>query len=151
MSRYSILLDDQTETPPAPQPQVADDLSQTPPADNPIQEQSLEIGKEGSREIGKERKRVGVKQPTQVGEASRLFDLNDKPYRKDSFLFTDEEFEALEDRKRDLRRKHDLDTTKQELGRCAIGHLIQDYREHQEDSVVVRILKAKRTYPKVGK
>src|SRR5438094_493390 len=97
MSRYSILLDDQKKGPPTPDHQVKDEPMLprlTPPS---TQDQTLEVGKEGSRQIGKEGKRGQSREPAQVEEGAQLFDLNQKPYRKDSFLFTDEEFEALED------------------------------------------------------
>ena len=100
-------------------------------------EEPHEVGKEGSRETGKE-----TSQPAKR-EIGQLFDLNQKPYRKDSFLFTTEEFEALEDLKLELRRKFDLRATKNDLARCAIHDLIQDYKRHKEGSVVVQRLRNK--------
>src|SRR5690348_8163719 len=52
-----------------------------------------EIGKLGSREVGNEVSQLGSR------EVAPPFDLDHKPYRKDSFLFTGDEFEALEDLK----------------------------------------------------
>lgn len=73
-----------------------------------------------------------------------MFDINEKPYRKDSFLFTTEEFEALEDLKLELRRKFDLRATKNDLARCALHNLVEHYRRHKEGSFVVQRLKNKK-------
>lgn len=100
-------------------------------------EEPQEVGKEGSRETGKE-----TSQPGKRG-VGQLFDINNKPYRKDSFLFTTEEFEALEDLKLELRRKFDLRVTKNDLARCAFHHLIEDYKLHKDGSMVLQRLRNK--------
>lgn len=87
--------------------------------------------KEGKREGGKR------------DDGLRLFDINDKPYRKDSFLFTDDEFEAMEDLKLDLRRKFDLKATKNDVARGALQYLFEDYYRNGESSVIVKKLKKK--------
>ena len=99
--------------------------------------ETQEVVNKGSRETGKETSQPGK------SEVGQIFDLNDKPYRKDSFLFTTEEFEALEDLKLELRRKLDLRATKNDLARCAIHHLIEDYKRHKDGSLVVRRLRTK--------
>jgi hypothetical protein len=76
-------------------------------------------------------------------EVGKLFDINDNPHRKDSFLFTNKEFEALEDLKLELRRKFDFRATKNDIARCALQHLIEDYHQHKENSIVVRVLKTR--------
>ena len=103
------------------------------------QETSHEVGKEGSRERGKEVGRLASPEPER-----KPFDLNVKPYRKDSYLFTDDEFEALEDLKIELRRKYDLKTTKNDLARCAIGTLVRDFQKRGETSTVVVLLKTRK-------
>lgn len=109
------------------------------PASKPVlPTESQEVGKEGTREVRKETSLPGR------SEGVLFFDINEKPYRKDSFLFTDKEFEALEDLKLDLRRKFDLPATKNDLARCALQHVVEDYRRHGEASVVVRQLRDKR-------
>ncbi len=75
---------------------------------------------------------------------TELFDINGKPYRKDSFLFTDEEFEALEDLKTDLRRKYDLKATKNDIARSAMQNLFKDFYQHKGESFVVQNLKKKK-------
>jgi hypothetical protein len=100
--------------------------------------ETQEVGKEGSREVGKE---VGKEGSREVG---KLFDINAIPYRKDSFLFTDEEFEALEDLKLELRRKYDLKATKNDIARSAMQNIFEDYELHKENSIVVRILKTRK-------
>ena len=106
-----------------------------PPTNN-----SLQIGKEGSREVGKEASLEGSR------EVGKLFDLSEIPSRKDSFLFTDEEFEAMDDLKLELRRAYALKATKNDLARCGIGYMMDDYKRRAEDSEIVRRLKRKRVY-----
>lgn len=71
------------------------------------------------------------------------FDINEKPWRKDSFLFTDSEFERLEDLKLELRRRFDLPATKNDVARAAFQGLFEDYARDPEKSRIVRHLKAK--------
>lgn len=98
-----------------------------------------EVGKEAKKETGKEASQPGK------SEGSRGFDLNIRPYRKDSFLFTTEEFEALEDLKLELRRKFDLKVTKNDLARSGLHYLVEDYKRHGEASIAVRRLRAKKS------
>ena len=105
---------------------------------HPEPSQSREVGKEGSREISRE-----VSQPGKREVGKPFVDLNERAWRKDSFLFTDAEFHALEQLKLDLRSKHDLPATKNDLARCAIGHLLRDYRERGDNGFVVELLKHK--------
>jgi hypothetical protein len=69
------------------------------------------------------------------------FDLADLPYRKDTFLFTAEEFEALDDLKLSLRRTLDVKVTKNDLVRCAVQYLVEDFRSRGEASPVIAPLK----------
>lgn len=68
-------------------------------------------------------------------------DITTRPIQKVSYLFTEEEFEAIEDVKRDLRRTHALDATKNDMVRIAIHELVADYNRNQAKSVVVRELR----------
>ena len=115
---------------------------QTPPSVEPNREinnnKSREVGKEVNREGSRE---VGKEVNSGLQSTSTIFDPNVKPYRKDSFLFTDDEFEAMEDMKLELRRKFDLKTSKTELARCAIGHLVEDYKRNGPNSIVIKRLK----------
>jgi hypothetical protein len=76
-------------------------------------------------------------------EGGQDFDINAKPYRKDSYLFTDEEWNAIEDVKFDLRRKHEMPITKNDIARAAMHQLIEDFRKTGDASIVVRRLRKK--------
>src|SRR5581483_4805701 len=91
-------------------------------AATPVKEASLE----GKREVG------------------QLFNLSDKPARKDSFLFTDEEFEAMDDLMLDLRRVHGLKATKNDLARCGLGFLLDDYNHRGDKSELVTRVRQKK-------
>jgi len=117
-------------------------IQSSPP---PVQK-NQEVGKEGSREVGREGNRETVKEviapPVPVTPPpAPIFDLSVKAYRKDSFLFTDEEFYALEDLKTELNRTHGLNGTKQNVARCAIGYIVEDYKRHGPASIIVKRLK----------
>ena len=71
------------------------------------------------------------------------FDINARPYRKDSFLFTDSEFDRLEDLKLELRRRFDLPATKNDIARCALQGLFEEYAREPEKSRIVRYVRAK--------
>jgi hypothetical protein len=55
------------------------------------------------------------------------FDLNETPLYKASFLFTQEELEALEDLKFELRRAYDNKVTKNDLIRSALHSLLENH------------------------
>ena len=73
------------------------------------------------------------------------WDLSELPYRKDTFLFTGDEFEALEDLKLSLRRRLDVKVTKNDLARCAIAYMVDEYTRHQEDSPIFTPLRKRRS------
>jgi hypothetical protein len=99
-----------------------------------------ETGKPRSREVektrGKDVSQEGVREASK--ERRVRLDLADIPTHKDSFLFTPAEFEALEDLKIEFRRKHDLKITKNDLARCALHLLVEDYETNQERSFLGR-------------
>ena len=72
------------------------------------------------------------------------FDINEKPVRKDSFLFTEAEFDRLEDFKLELRRRFDLNATKNDIARAAFHHLYEDYSREPQKSAIVRHLRSKK-------
>jgi hypothetical protein len=121
-----------------PNPQVG---QPTPIRSLPL-EVEKEIGKEGKRETGKEGNRE-VPHP-ELASPPSAFDINAKPYRKDSYLFTDEEFEAMEDLKLELRRKYDVKAIKNDIARSAIGFLISDFQRNRDKSYIVRHLRTKK-------
>ena len=125
------------DVPAGPHPARAQSAAAPKPV-RPLVSRSREVGKEGSRETGKE-----TSLPAKRGRGKPTVDLNQRPYRKDSFMFTDAEFHALEQLKLDLRSKHELPATKNDLARCAIGYMLRDYQERGDASFVVELLKTK--------
>jgi hypothetical protein len=98
-------------------------------------------------------RKVGTKEPRNLGNQPAgpsapiekpLFDLSEAPYRNDTFAFTDQELDAIEDLKLELRRKHDIRATKNSLVRCAVHVLIEDYKQHGAQSVAARRLRRSR-------
>jgi hypothetical protein len=67
-------------------------------------------------------------------------DVGNKPDRKETFMFSTDESEALEDLKLELRRRFDIKTSKNELARVAVRVLLDDYRQHGETSDLIRRL-----------
>jgi hypothetical protein len=92
-----VQTDRRPNTPDEPRPNPPSGVAATPrqPRQSvPVQEGKRERGKEGRREYSHEGGRIKGKEDfllTNTTGAS-LYDLNTKPNRKDSFLFTDEEF-----------------------------------------------------------
>jgi hypothetical protein len=76
-----------------------------------------------------------------VAETQVLFDLTEQPYRNDTFTFTDRELDAVEDLKIDLRRQHGIRATKNNLVRCAVHLLVEDYQRNKGESVAARRLR----------
>lgn len=108
-----------------------------------------EVGKEAKRERGEpliplEAARSERPLTEPAAKTMSRFDINEKPYRKDSFLFTDAEFDRLEDFKLELRRRFDLKATKNDIARAAFHHLYEDYSREPQKSAVVRQLRAKK-------
>ena len=121
----------------------------SPPSPAPAAEaKSREIGKEGNRPLSKsevpiESSRTGRPLTEPATKTVSRFDINEKPWRKDSFLFTDSEFDRLEDFKLELRRRFDLKATKNDIARAAFQHLYEDYTNDPSKSAVVRHLRSK--------
>ncbi len=84
---------------------------------------------------------TATRPPHEADEPRRDFDLADIPYRKETYLFTSDEFEALEDLKLTLRRQHDLKASKNDLARCAIQYLLEDFRRNGDRSPVIAPLR----------
>lgn len=110
------------------------------------------IGKEVKRETGKPVNWETSKEVNRLtgkeGNVLQLFDLNVSPYRKDSFLFTDDEFYEIVEFKQLLRRMLDIRVVKDDLMRTAIDMLIADYKQNGESSVIVKRLRSKKTTKK---
>ena len=94
-------------------------------------------------------KQQTFKQGTMVAESQMpaigppRFQIEDDPYTQATFKFTDDELDALEDLKRDLKRQRDLKTTKQNLIRYALHRLIEEYNQDGEGSWLVKRLRSK--------
>lgn len=93
---------------------------------------------------------LATKEPRNQGfqrsqpEEAAPFDINNsRPYRNDTFAFTTEELEAVEDLKLELRRRLDLKATKNDIVRCAIHTLVEDHRRSGTNSIIVRRLSRK--------
>ena len=123
---------------PSPTPSVPPKERQEP------KPETQETRNPGNREFGKEGKQEASGEGTTEGsrEASKgrkaRFDLWEVPTRKDSFLYTEQEFEALEDLKIEFRRKYYNKITKNDLARCALHLLVEDYETNQERSFLRR-------------
>jgi hypothetical protein len=115
--------------------------AQQEPVTTPAQQPSQLPSQEASKEVSQE----AVREPSQPvsQEPRRALSLAQEPLRKNSFLFTMEEWEALEDLLLDLRRKHALDVTKNDLARCALHVLVEDYERRGEASLVLKKLRGR--------
>lgn len=118
--------------PPEPTPPIA------PPAEPAASKETVPPPK--PREPGRESAAPARRTLPPVATPS-TFDLSTLAYRKDTFLFAPEEFEALEDLKLELRRKLDTRVSKQDLLRCAVIYLLEDCRRKGVESAVIAPLK----------
>ncbi|MFN0146554.1 MAG: hypothetical protein ACKVT1_08595 [Dehalococcoidia bacterium] len=87
-----------------------------------------------------------TEQPLSAPETKRVsrFDINERPFRKDSFNFTDPEFDRLEDLKLELRRRFTVSVTKNDIARVALHFLYEDYAHDPAKSFVLKMLRTKR-------
>jgi hypothetical protein len=128
-------------------------LGSTPPLSvkPTVQEATVTEQTKKPRNLGnKETRKQVSKEPWNLGtldtaaSAAQGFDLNITPYKNDTFLFTNEELYAIDDLKTELLRKLDLKTTKYDIVRCAIHCLVEDYRQHGEESLIVQRVRKKK-------
>lgn len=77
------------------------------------------------------------------GLAQAALDLGDMPYRKFTCLLTPAEHRALDLLKIELSAKLDGTITKENLARCAIHYLVEDCKQHGEQSAILAPLRAK--------
>lgn len=73
--------------------------------------------------------------------ATPRFSLSQVPYHNNTFSFTDEELDAIEDLKLVLRRKHGLRATKNDIVRSAIHMIVEDFQIHGEASIIAKRLR----------
>jgi hypothetical protein len=76
-------------------------------------------------------------------ESKSQFDLAQPPYKNDTFSFTQEELEKLEDIKIELKRKLDIRTSMNEIIRAGLHNLFDDYDKNGARSNVVKRIKEK--------
>ena len=113
-------------TPAAPKPVSA--TSQSSPA--------IEVG-----QIRASKSAVVQAKKTIVAPVGERFDLKDEALYKATFVFTQEELEALEDLKLELRRDLNRKVTKYDLVRAALHLLFEDHAANRENSHASRKLK----------
>jgi hypothetical protein len=73
------------------------------------------------------------------------FDLNIEPYKKGTFLFTYEELDAVDDLKKQMKRRMDLPATQYDIVRGAIHIIVEDYRQRGQESLIVQRMRQKKT------
>ena len=131
---------------PTPQPTVSPpvtitDSGTTPPAAPPPAAQE---SPGSSRVAAADEPAVRPTEPPREDHTPAVgFDLAALPYRKDSFLFTPEEFDALARLKLDLQRNLDTKVTKNDLIRCAVQYMVHDYHRRGAQSAIFTPLKKK--------
>ena len=108
--------------------------SGNPELREPGQSELRDSGKSGIRETG----------PVQVAQHDLLFDINDNPTIKETFLITDGEYDSMEAMKLQIRRLFDMKASKQDIIRCAVQHVLEEFQKHPEASIIVSRLKQKK-------
>lgn len=128
---------------PAPLPSIEPDTAPVTQAVSPSPESRLVSVQEPSSPNGaaQEPSKPANQQTSSPNGAE--FDINESPVKKETYVFTLAEAFALEDLKRDLRRTFDLKASKQDLLRCALHLLVEDYQKRAGDSHVVKRFKKK--------
>ena len=152
-------LDQQLFTPPpkkpTPQAPVVPPAKETKNSGNP---ETRNSGEPELRESGKpgfrESRTPGIRQagkpelretgPAQAPQHDFLFNINDNPTIKETFLITDGEYDSMEDMKIQILRLFDMKASKQDIIRCAMQHVIEDYDKHPKVSIIVSCLKQRK-------
>ena len=115
-----------------------------------VKPQGTEPTKEPSNLGNLQARNQATLEPSNLGNLEKAateakgFDLNTTPYKNDTFVFTTEELEAIEDIKTELRRRLDLRATKNDIVRCGIHSIVEDYRLRGADSLIVHRIRNKR-------
>jgi len=95
---------------------------------------------EGKKEGGRE---ASLPRGSEGGSSPEPFDINERPYRKGSFMLTNEEFWSLDELKLDLQKRFDLAATKDDIARCAFRLILADYKQSGAASFLVHVLRTK--------
>jgi hypothetical protein len=115
-----------------------------PLSETPVVQEPQAVGKnKETRKLGnlETRKRDTV---APVSTEPLEFDLNIEPYKKGTFIFTYEELDAVDDLKKQLKRRLDLPATQYDIVRAAIHIITEDYRTHGADSLIVQRIRQKK-------
>lgn len=98
-----------------------------------------EAGREDARPDANE---IGIPGSRQVSPVSPGVD-GGIPILKLTYLVTESEWNSFEDLKLDLRRRHRVKATKNDITRIALRFITNDYIRKQEDSILVKELRRK--------
>ena len=112
-------------------------------AKEPSKIETLESSKLASKEGSLEPRNQGNLDRGATRTRRWELDLDEPAYRKNTYAFTEQELNALEDIAIDIRRNLGLDVTKNELVRCAIHALAEDFSENSDRGDTVRRLRKK--------
>ena len=121
------------------------------PSDRPQQGQETkepwnQASKEASKDPGLEPTNLGPSSPAgmTVKHEPAALSLNQRPDRQNTYAFTTRELERLEDVKIAITRHYDLGVTKNDLVRCAVHILLEEYEALGERSSLLKRLRAKK-------
>lgn len=102
---------------------------------------------EPSKPVSQETRNPGTLSATPTAlpaeDSTRELDLSKTPLYKATFLFTQEELDALEDLKLTLRRKYDVKSSKNDLMRCALHGLVENSHHEPEFGDLLKHLRAR--------
>jgi hypothetical protein len=133
------------KAPPASRPPVQRRPAQS---DEPreTKEPWKQVSKESSNQESLPARNLGTPESSRLAMAgeSAVLSLNQRPDRQNTYAFTTTELERLEDAKIAITRRYDLSITKNDLVRCAVQMLLDDYESHGERSAVLKRLRAKK-------
>lgn len=139
----------------SPANQLASKLASSPtrqpasePAIYPASDQASEPASSRASEVlNSERSKQGNAPTTRAdGQRRRLRELVFRDHPKDvGYRFAQDEIDALRDMEYELEVHRGIKVTRNDLVRLGLNHLIEDYRQHGEDSVLVEVLKEERS------
>ena len=109
-----------------------------------------ESGKPGFRDSGTPRLResesaeIRKTNPAQAAQHEFLFNINDNHTIKETFLIIDGEYDSMEAMKLQIRWLFDMKASKQDIIRCAVQYVLEEFQKHPETSIIVSRLKQKK-------
>jgi hypothetical protein len=74
----------------------------------------------------------------------KTLDINNLATNKYTLAFTEDELEALDDLKTELRRTYGLKVAKNDIVRCGLHAAFKDYQQHGDASSLLAILRKKK-------